>query len=77
MQESIVEPGKDLPESEAEFKALQAAGKLKFTACLSCNHDFKTGDGKTKDYGDVYSPAGWRETQISGECETCFDALFE
>jgi hypothetical protein len=75
MQESIVEPGKSLPESEAEYKALQAAGKLKFTVCLWCNNDFN--NGLPREYGTVYSPQGWRETQSTGYCETCFDALFE
>lgn len=26
---------------------------------------------------NVHTAAGWRETQISGDCENCFDELFD
>jgi hypothetical protein len=36
--------------------------------CILCANPF------TSD--NVYTDAGWRETQISHTCEKCFDALF-
>lgn len=35
--------------------------------CISC--------GKPFTFDNVYSDAGWMETQISGLCELCFDAI--
>ena len=53
----------------ASFKALCAVNLATNVSCYAC--------------GEVFSPAnthtvqGWKETQISGMCEDCFDALFE
>jgi hypothetical protein len=37
--------------------------------CLECKQPFSD--------RNTHSEAGWKETQISGLCEDCFDALFE
>ena len=42
--------------------------KQKYTECIECKKPFVMGE-------NVYSEAGLRETQISGECEECFDKL--
>lgn len=39
-----------------------------YLCCEQCNKPFSMENVRTK--------AGWRETQISGWCETCFDAMF-
>jgi hypothetical protein len=39
----------------------------RFLYCRSCSEPFSE--------RNVYSHAGWLETQISGLCETCFDTL--
>lgn len=41
----------------------------KHICCVDCGEPF-TAD-------NVHSIEGWSETQISGLCEDCFDALFE
>jgi hypothetical protein len=43
--------------------------RLKSGVCISCGQPFTD--------GNVHSDAGWRETQISGMCEDCFDTLLE
>ena len=67
MKTSIV-TGARLPESLEEFQELAATKRLRFSFCLACEKPF----GPT----NVQTPAGWRETQIGGFCETCFDALW-
>lgn len=57
-----------LPESAADFTELIRTGQAHKTACRMCGSEFGS--------GNCYSPQGWRETQISGTCEKCFDALF-
>ena len=37
-------------------------------ACLNCGQPFSN--------KNVFTEAGWRETKISGFCESCFDKLF-
>jgi hypothetical protein len=61
--------GRLLPESEADFVQLKAEGKLKYEKCDLCGQGFSASNTKTA--------AGWRETQISDTCETCFDKLYE
>jgi hypothetical protein len=39
----------------------------KITHCLNCKEEFSN--------KNVYSAAGWSETQISGFCEKCFDEI--
>lgn len=68
MKNSIVEPGKKLPESEEEFQQLKQAGIAKYVACRTCKKEFSK--------LNTHSTLGWRETQITGDCEDCFDALF-
>ena len=42
---------------------------MTYTKCITCNQPF------SKD--NVFTDAGAVETQLSGMCECCFDALFE
>lgn len=37
------------------------------THCIFCKQEFTS--------QNVYSKMGWRETQISGSCEKCFDEI--
>lgn len=57
-----------LPESEADFRQLEATRKAPYMACISCKLPFTAERVKTS--------AGWKETQISGMCEVCYDELF-
>lgn len=59
--------GNYLPDSEKDFEE-NIGKKRMYTYCVHCNKVF------TDD--NVFTPAGWRETQISGFCEICFDKLF-
>lgn len=74
MQNSI-RPGVLLPESYAQFLSLRASAQMGKpspglqTKCYACGVNFSIINTTT--------PAGWRETQISGSCENCFDQLFE
>lgn len=61
--------GNMLPESFGDFLRLRADGALRFHGCVSCCEPF--------DGDNTQTPAGWRETQISGMCEHCFDNLFD
>lgn len=58
-----------LPESEADFRQLADTGKAPYFKCTSCSAPFSETNVRT-------SP-GWRETQISGMCEVCYDELFQ
>jgi len=60
---------KMLPESLSDFDKLLDNGGETYINCSECGEVFS--DDNTK------SPAGWRETQMSGMCEACFDALHE
>jgi hypothetical protein len=68
MRDSIVEVGKKLPESEEEFQQLKQAGKAKFINCQTCKKEFSS--------LNTHTVLGWRETQITGDCETCFDRIW-
>ncbi len=57
------------PENIEEFRDLAATSGKTFLKCITCEQPF------TKE--NVTTAAGWRETQISGICEECFDSLFE
>ncbi len=59
-----------LPESLADFNALKAGVPQypRYRACYLCEKHF--------DASNVETAMGWRETQISGTCETCYDELF-
>ena len=66
MKQSIITGG-PLPETFEEFQ--RARDKMRYTECLVCGKAFTN---KT-----VFSPPGWRETQITGWCEVCFDEFFD
>jgi hypothetical protein len=42
---------------------------MTYTACITCKEPFSK--------ANVFTVEGARETQLSGMCECCFDALFE
>lgn len=58
-------PKVKLPKNEQEFNQMPAP---RFTQCTTCGADFSA--------LNTHSPMGWRETQISGNCEDCFDTKF-
>lgn len=58
--------GNLLPESEADFADNYDA--MRFKRCLSCDEGFAA--------ANTHSRLGWKEAQISGFCERCFDAVF-
>lgn len=51
-----------------DFELRKAKG-LPIIDCVQCGEAFSA--------LNVFTPAGARETQISGLCERCFDGLFE
>ena len=57
-----------LPESYQEFVLLVTTDRERFRRCIHCSKVFGT--------ATVFTSAGWRETQISGWCEWCFDETF-
>lgn len=58
------------PISETQFNAAKEQELLGLiTTCVSCGQPFSA--------QNVYSVLGWKETQISGYCECCFDELFD
>lgn len=57
------------PNNETEFVQAVAKGEPLWADCIKCGHAF-TGN-------NVHSRAGWRETQITGYCEDCFDEIFK
>lgn len=42
---------------------------ITFARCIECRKPFT--------YKNTFTNAGWKETQISGYCEQCFDKLFK
>ncbi len=56
------------PGSYAAFSILQSQGKVNYNCCVSCNEPFHPINTRTSN--------GWKETQISGMCENCFDNIF-
>ena len=58
------------PMTHAEFEDAKRANHVGLIVkCSFCGEPFSP--------NNVKSVPGWKETQISGMCETCFDALFE
>lgn len=51
---------------EAHF--LKYIDKMRYTHCQHCSESFSLKNTSTH--------SGWKETQISGVCENCFDNLF-
>lgn len=63
---------KGLETAPAEYKRQKewTARFVKTIRCACCGEPFSD--------ANVHTPDGWKETQISGMCETCFDdALLE
>ena len=57
-----------LPESLEDYEHLDKTGGLRFNLCRECKQPFSPANVQTR--------LGWAETQISGWCENCFDAMF-
>jgi hypothetical protein len=57
------------PENIEEFRELAATSGRVFLKCIICSNPFTQ--------ANVMTAAGWRETQISGFCEECYDSLFK
>lgn len=62
-------PLKDFIEAKRAVVAESQNADGRFLHCIQCKKPFTDENVKT--------PAGWRETQISGFCEICFDGLFD
>lgn len=60
--------GNQLPESPEDFQAIPPEQR-RWNTCCECGHCFSS--------GNTFTPAGWRDTQIVGMCEKCYDLLFE
>lgn len=60
-------PGKDLPDSFTDFQSLKLEGRAPWHRCRACGAHFTP--------ENTHTAAGWRETQITGTCEDCFDQL--
>ena len=60
--------GFHLPESYEEFITLVHNAKTQHQYCVECQQGFNR--------FNTYSAPGWRDTQIIGMCEVCFDSLF-
>ena len=58
----------ELPRPISSEAFLKDHDRMRFKDCVSCRKPFSDLNVKT--------PLGWKETQISGMCETCFDNLF-
>lgn len=56
------------PETEEEFNKMLADGVPLQKHCIYCKLNFSTKNVQTR--------LGWRETQISGFCETCWNDIF-
>jgi hypothetical protein len=56
-----------LPDNELDFA--NSFLDMKHVRCVSCNAGFSA--------NNVFTRLGWRETQLSGFCEKCFDELFK
>lgn len=58
--------GNLIPESEADFADNYES--MRFKKCTRCGVPFTQ--------YNIFTRFGWRETQISGFCEKCFNNLF-
>lgn len=58
--------GNPLPECVEDFNS--ATRLMKHVSCRKCGEQFNA--------DNTHTSAGWAETQISGYCENCFDAMF-
>lgn len=59
----------EFPHAREDYEAQKAfaAAHVTYTSCVSCKERFSDANCSTE--------AGWMETQISGLCERCFDAV--
>ena len=57
--------GNILPTSEKDFADYY--NRMRFSACMLCAKPFSS--------ENVFSRLGWRETQMTGFCEICFDKV--
>lgn len=55
------------PESQSDFESNRDL--CNYLTCIECKGGFS--------FANTHTPAGWRETQITGYCEDCFDALMD
>jgi len=67
LKPSINRPSILLPESPYEYLEADKQNRLLFRTCYCCGEPFSP--------DNTHTAAGWRETQISGLCEDCFDLL--
>lgn len=56
------------PSNYNEYLLAEFAQELNYTECLECSSSFSP--------DNTSSEQGWKETQISGLCENCFDDIF-
>lgn len=56
------------PNSFTEFNQAKETGIPVWHECIECARPF--------DESNVHTVLGWRETQITGYCEDCYDAIF-
>ncbi len=57
------------PTSEFEFKEMLKNDRVgMYCECVQCKNEFSS--------ENTHTELGWKETQISGMCEDCFDNLF-
>ena len=56
------------PRNKEQFDHAIEVGHHMLTHCMDCGQAFSS--------ENTHSEAGWKETQISGICEDCFDTLF-
>ena len=59
----------NIPSNVDEFNELAATQGNFQLVCLECDKPFSL--------SNVHTSEGWKETQLSGLCEDCFDGLFE
>lgn len=62
--------GQWLPESREDALKLFELHDMSFKVCFECGQALHLPEAAS-------TAAGWRETQISGICEPCFDEMFD
>jgi hypothetical protein len=63
-----IRTGLPLPTCQADFEWIKEIHKASYTNCIECGGPFGA--------HNVASTNGWKETQISGLCENCWEELF-
>lgn len=66
---NVGKSGQAMPESQQDYDVLAAEEptRLRYRGCLVCGKGFSGANVRTR--------LGWRETQLTGFCETCFDRI--